>query len=188
MTRESLNPGFDSISPSAKSLLLTKALTPIPFAEEAARLIWGENSIPYSRERLSSIGFILRLIHFEKRYWSIDKALNELGIKNILEFSSGFSFRGLSMCKDPEICYLDTDLPQFMENKKIVVQKLTKKFCSYPTDNLVLKTLNVLDKKAFAECISHFSDNSLVIVNEGLLVYFNKEQKRKLCSIILNLL
>lgn len=185
---ESLNPDFDSISPSAKSLLLTKALTTIPFAKEAAGLICGEDSIIHMRERLTSLGFLMRLIHFEKRYWSIDEGLNILGIKNILELSSGFSFRGLGMCKDHEICYLDTDLPQIIENKKTLVQKLTKQFCNYPVDNLLLKVLNALDEDAFTECITHFPDDSLVIVNEGLLVYFDEGQKRKLCSIVHNLL
>ncbi len=186
--KESLNPGFDSISPSAKSLLLTKALTTIPFAKEAAGLIWGDNSIQYAQERLSSIGFLLRLIHFEKRYWSVDNALAEIGIKNILEFSSGFSFRGLSMCMDPSVCYIDTDLPQIIENKKIIVQELTKKFCNYPTDNLFLQALNILDEDAFAEIINRFSTGPIAVVNEGLLVYLDEGQKRKLCAIIHNIL
>jgi len=186
--KESLNLGFDSISPSAKSLLLTKALTTIPFAKEAAGLIWGDNSIQYTQERLSSIGFLLRLIHFEKRYWSVDNALTEIGIKNILEFSSGFSFRGLSMCKDPGVCYIDTDLPQIIESKKIIVQELTKKFCNYPTDNLFQQALNILDEDAFAEIIDRFSTDPIAIVNEGLLVYLDEGQKRKLCAIIHNLL
>lgn len=186
--KESLNTVFDSISPSAKSLLLTKALTTIPFAKEAAGLIWGVKSIQYAQERLSSIGFLLRLIHFEKRYWSVDNALAEIGIKNMLEFSSGFSFRGLSMCKDPGVCYIDTDLPQIIESKKIIVQELTKKFCNYPTDNLFLQALNILDEDAFAEIFDRFSTDPIAIVNEGLLVYLDEGQKRKLCAIIHNLL
>ncbi len=186
--KELLNPDFDSISHSAKSLLLTKALTTIPFAKEAANLIWGENSMQYGKKRLSSIGFLLRLIHFEDRYRSVDKALTEFGIKNIVEFSSGFSFRGLSMCKDPEICYIDTDLPQIIETKKVIVKELTKRFCKYPTENLFQQALNVLDEDAFAEIINRFSTGAFAIVNEGLLIYLNERQKRKLCLIIHNLL
>ena len=65
--KDSLKPRFDSISPSAKSLLLTKALTTIPFAREAAGLIWGDVSIQDTQNKLSSIGFLMRLLHFEKR-------------------------------------------------------------------------------------------------------------------------
>lgn len=186
--KESIIPRFDSISPSAKSLLLTKALTIIPFANEAAGLILGDEKIKNSREKLSSIGFLLRLIHFETRYLSIDKALTEIGIKNILEFSSGFSFRGLHLSKNPSIFYIDTDLPQLIENKKIIVQELTKRFCNYPTDNLLMQSLNVLDEDAFTEVINRFPIDPVVIVNEGLLIYLDEEQKRKLCATIHNLL
>jgi len=185
---KSLNPSFDSISPSAKSLLLTKALTTIPFAKEAAGLIWGDISIQDTQERLSSIGFLMRLIHFEKRYSSIDKALIEIGIKNIIELSSGFSFRGLSMCKDPGVFYIDTDLPEIIESKKEILLSLTKKFCNYPTDNLFLQALNVFDKTVFAETINYFPTNPIAIVNEGLLVYLNEDQKRRVCTIIHDLL
>ena len=45
----------------------------------------------------------------------------ETGIKNILELSSGFSFRGLNMCKDSGVFYIDTDLPEIIENKKVIL-------------------------------------------------------------------
>ncbi|MFW9873941.1 MAG: hypothetical protein ACFFG0_12615 [Candidatus Thorarchaeota archaeon] len=186
--KESLNLSFDSISPSAKSLLLTKALTNIPFARDAAGLIWGVKAIEDTMKKLSSIGFLMRLIHFEKRYSSIDKALIEIGINNILELSSGFSFRGLSMCKDPSVQYIDTDLPEIIESKKQIVREFTKKLCNYPADNLFLHALNVLDKNAFTETINHFPKGPLAIVNEGLLMYLNEEQKQKVCTIIYDLL
>jgi len=186
--KESLKKSFNSISPSAKSLLLTKALTTIPFAREAAGLIWGDESIQSMQNRLSSIGFLMRLIHFEKRYCSIDKALMEIGVKNILEFSSGFSFRGLSMCKDPGISYIDTDLPQIIENKKIIVQELIHGFCNYPTDNFSLASLNIMDKDDFVEVVNRFPTNPIAIINEGLLVYLDDGQKRKLCETNHNLL
>lgn len=179
---------FESISPSAKSLLLSKALTSIPFAKEAVGLIWGENKLQYDQKRLHSKGFVKRLIHFETRYWSIDKALSEIGIKRILEFSSGFSFRGLSMCQDPHVFYVDTDLPQIIDVKKILVQELAAKFCDYPVDNLILRGLNVLDGDAFIEMINLFPSGPVVIVNEGLLMYLDEGQKRQLCAIIHDLL
>ncbi|MFX1277320.1 MAG: hypothetical protein ACFFAT_20045 [Promethearchaeota archaeon] len=181
-------PKFELISPSAKYLLINKALTTIPFAKEAAEVMFGEKNVKSTRERINSIGPFLRLIHFEMRYRSVDNALSDIGIKNILEFSSGFSFRGLSMCKDPEVCYIDTDLPQIIDDKKIIVQDLRKKFCNYPIDNLYLRALNILDEKAFAEIISLFPAGPIAIVNEGLLSYLDELQKRKLCEIIHNLL
>jgi hypothetical protein len=182
--KDSLKSIFDSISPSAKSLLLTKALTTIPFAKEAIELIWSEDSPQFAQEKVFSMEFILKIIHFETRYWSIDEALSEIGVKNILEFSSGYSFRGLSLCKNPEVYYIDTDLPQLLEKKKILVQELAKNYCSYPINNLILQELNVLDENAFTEIIHLFPPGPVAIVNEGLLVYLDDGQKRKLCTII----
>lgn len=182
--KESFNSGFDSISPSAKSLLLTKALTSIPFAKEAINLIWSKTQPRFAQEKISTVEFISRLIHFETRHWSIDEALSKIGMNNILEFSSGYSFRGLFLCKNPKVHYIDTDLPQLLENKKIIVQKLAKIYCNYPIDNLIMQELNVLDEDAFIKKIQLFPPGPVVIVNEGLLVYLDEEEKRKLCKII----
>ncbi|MFX1502589.1 MAG: hypothetical protein ACFFDH_16630, partial [Promethearchaeota archaeon] len=182
--KESIQTAFDSISSSAKSLLLTKALTSISFAKEAAELIWNGNITQFPRENEFTTKLILRLIHFETRYQSIDAALSELNIKNILEFSSGYSFRGLKLCKNPEILFIDTDLPQLMEKKELLVRELAKKYCSYSTNNLILQALNVLDETAFIEITEQFPPGPIAIVNEGMLVYLNDKQKLKLCKII----
>ncbi len=182
--KESVQTAFDSISPSAKSLLLTKALTTIPFAKEAAELILSGNIKQFSRENKFTTKLILRLIHFETRYQSIDVALSELNINNILEFSSGYSFRGLKFCKNPEILFIDTDLPQLLEKKELLVRELAKKYCSYPTNNLILQALNVLDETTFIEITEQFPPGPIAIVNEGMLVYLNDKQKLRLCKII----
>ncbi len=85
----SLNSSFKSISSFAKSLLLTKSLTTIPFAKEAVKLMGGENSLQQLYNQLNSYQFILRCIHFETRYLSINEALSVVNLNNILEFSSG---------------------------------------------------------------------------------------------------
>ncbi len=131
-----LNSYFNSISPSAKSLLLNKSLTTIPFAKEAVELMWGEKSLQHVYEKLTSYQFILKCIHFETRYLSIDEALSVINLKNILEFSSGYSFRGLSKCSNPEIFYIDTDLPQIQEIKKKLIEELYNKYCTYAINNL----------------------------------------------------
>ncbi|MFX0029620.1 MAG: hypothetical protein ACFE8B_10450 [Candidatus Hermodarchaeota archaeon] len=185
--KDSLNSQFESISPSAKSLILTKALTNIPFAKETADLIWGIKSIESTQDKLSSLGFLMRLLHFEKRYLSIDKALYAMDAKNIIELSSGYSFRGLTICEDPRVFYIDTDLPEIIESKKEILLELIN-FCDYPTNNLFLQALNVLNRAAFTETIDRFPAGPVVIVNEGLLVYLDEDQKRRVCTIIHDIL
>ena len=93
-----------------------KGLTTIPFAREAAQLIsQGENYTPTYEDK--DLLFCLRTAHFEGRYLSINQLLEGLGIKNILELSSGFSFRGLAAVEKEDVYYIDTDLPDLIETK-----------------------------------------------------------------------
>src|ERR1700678_1820651 len=88
-----LSKDYTTISPSAKSLLWMKALTDIPFARQAARLIFGEQALPGDDDARVTEVFLKRLLHFDARYWSIDAALGMISLPNVLEISSGYSFR-----------------------------------------------------------------------------------------------
>src|SRR2546423_6550940 len=96
---------FNTISPSAKWILLLKGHTDIPFARKAAELVeYPEKFTPdFGNKDLSFWG---RILHFEYRYKSIDLLLSDLPVKNILELSSGFSFRGLELTKQKDVYYV----------------------------------------------------------------------------------
>lgn len=173
---------FDTVSPSAKMLLLMKGYTPIPFARQAAELIMmPEKYIPdYKRK---DFAFWARTVHLENRYWSINQLLEGLNIKNILELSSGFSFRSLEAVKQEGIYYIDTDLPGIIETKKNFIHSLSAE--NYPMKGkLEVAALNALDEKGLRELVSHFPPGEIAIVNEGLLMYLNMEEKERLCKSI----
>jgi O-methyltransferase involved in polyketide biosynthesis len=169
---------YNSISPTAKWLLVMKGHTKIPFAKEAAELL---KSPPDFAKRDST--FWARTMHFEIRYRSIDQLLEDLYIKNILELSSGFSFRGLETTKQRGYHYIDTDLPEVIDMKReftTILQNGDLKI----EGNLKVLPLNALDEEQFKEVVSHFPEGELVIVNEGLLMYLDTKEKERLCSII----
>jgi O-methyltransferase involved in polyketide biosynthesis len=173
---------FSPISPSAKWVLLVKGYTNIPFAREVAELLEYPNKyIPDFKKRDYTLW--ASAIHLESRYWSIDQLLKDLTIKNILELSSGYSFRSLEYTSQKGVHYIDTDLPDVIVAKKEFVNSLTKD--GFNTNGkLELLPLNALDENNFHKIIGNFSQGELVIVNEGLLTYLNKQEKKKLCSII----
>ncbi len=173
---------FTSISPSAKSLLLMKGHTTIPFASSAAALAIRPKPFKPDFEK-KDFPFWLRVVHFEYRYKSIDSLFKGLKIQNILELSSGFSFRGLDAATKGSVHYIDTDLPEVIEEKRALLSELQPDLSSLK-GKLELFPLNALDKNAFTDIVSRFSAGPLVIINEGLLVYLNEAEKRKLCSII----
>ncbi|HWV64471.1 class I SAM-dependent methyltransferase [Chitinophaga sp.] len=177
---ETAHRDYSTISPTAKSLLLLKGVTAIPYAKEAAALMLAPH--PYLVDKESrDLSFWARLVHFEDRYWSINQLLEELPERNILELSSGFSFRGLETVKQPGYHYIDTDLPDVIAIKKTFVAALEKQ---PPAGVLELLPLNALDEELFMEWVSRFPEGPLVIVNEGLLMYLDDTEKEKLCGII----
>ncbi len=177
---------FNSISPSAKSLLFMKGHTDIPYAKKTAELMMHPDKfIPdYTRKDLS---FWARMVHFENRYWSIDQLLTGLPVRNILEISSGYSFRSLAMAHHFDCHYIDTDLPAVIDIKKSILNDLNGDI-SDMKGKLELIPLNALDGEQFNEVISRFPDGEIIIVNEGLLMYLNGDEKDKLCNLIRDIL
>ena len=186
MERVIVNRDFSSISPSAKWLLLWKGYTNIPFAREVAELLEYPNKyIPDFKKR--DYTFWASTIGLENRYRSIDQLLNDLVIKNILELSSGYSFRSLEYTQQKGVHYIDTDLPDVIATKKEFMNSLKKDKLN-TNGKLELLPLNALDKNNILEIIGHFPQGEVAIVNEGLLTYLVKQEKEKLCSIIHDIL
>ena len=169
---------FSSVSPSAKQLLLLKGFTNIPFAKEAAQLMLSPKKYIADLDKMD-FAFKARLMHFESRYRSIDDLLAGLRIQNILELSSGFSFRGLDLIHHQPVNYIDTDLPEVVETKRNFVDGL-KPAGGSTVGNLQTMPLNALDEKQFQEIAKLFPAGELAIINEGLLMYLNVEEKKKL--------
>jgi O-methyltransferase involved in polyketide biosynthesis len=159
-----------------------KGHTSIPFARQTAELMEFPKKFEpdYNRRDLT---FWARTVHFEQRYWSVDQLLNELPIKNILELSSGFSFRGLEKAKQKGVHYIDTDLPDVINTKKEFITSLQKENVNLQ-GKLELLPLNALDENQFHEIVNHFPEGEIVIVNEGLLMYLDSDEKERLCKII----
>lgn len=173
---------FSSISPSAKSLLMMKGYTNIPYAKETAALMEGAEIFDLNFDD-KDFWFWIRVMHFESRYWSIDQLLKNTDSKQILELSSGYSLRGLNLCaKDESIHYIDTDLSDVVMVKQDMISKLA--LAKDAKGKFELLPLNVIDEAAFSHVIDRFGNGPITIVNEGLLMYLNIDEKRQLCRTI----
>jgi len=180
-----MNRDYSSISPSAKSLLLAKSLTNIPFVADAVKLIYGNNALEKLHHKDFDEVFLKRLVHFESRYLSLDSLLFASGSLNIIEISSGYSFRGLDLVlRHPTIYYLDTDLQGVIDIKKDLVDRLIVDEKLQLKGKLKTEALNALDGDAFSNAINQMPLGPISIINEGLLVYLNHEEKISLCKTI----
>lgn len=173
---------YNTISPSANWVLQMKAHTTLPFARQTAEMIAYPEKFTPDFEN-NDLGFWGRTMHFEMRYLSIDQLLDDNPVRNIMELSSGFSFRGLDYTIRKDVHYIDTDLPEMISKKKDLVDRLEQGQAE-KKGKLELLSLNALDEKSFEEIISHFEQGPIAIVNEGLLLYLNTQEKERLYRII----
>lgn len=173
---------YSSISPSAKSLLLAKGYTNIPFAKETAALMDRSEVFDLSFDE-KDFWFWIRVMHFEMRYWSIDQLLKQTERRHILELSSGFSFRGIDLCsKDADVHYIDTDLPDLVATKQQMIEQL--QLDKNLKGKFELLPLNAMDEAAFDKVVRRFGEGPVSIVNEGLLMYLNVDEKARLCKTV----
>lgn len=163
-----------------------KGHTTLPYARQIAEMVdHTEKFLPGFENR--DLSFWARTMHFEMRYLSIDQLLDDEPMHNIMEISSGYSFRGLDYTTRKDVHYIDTDLPDMIAVKKEMVDRL-EQGRSERKGRLELLPLNALDEAAFKQAVSRFDDGPVAIVNEGLLLYLNTEEKEKLCRIIYDVL
>lgn len=161
-----------------------KALTDIPFIADAVKLAFPAAALPELRKHINEL-FLKRLIHFEARYKSLDNLLEKLGGRNVLEISSGFSFRGLHMAlHHPDAFYIDTDLPAVMDLKADLSARLIQQQNLDLKGELLTLPMNALDEESFNKTTSLLPAGPINILNEGLLVYLNTDEKTRLCQII----
>jgi O-methyltransferase involved in polyketide biosynthesis len=177
---------FSSISPSARWMILCKGHTRIPYAQEVAALLEYPNEyVPDFKKR--DFTFWASTLGLERRYQSINQLLDDLSIKNILELSSGYSFRSLDYVQQKGVHYIDTDLPDIIAVKTEFIKSL-QKGDKLTNGRLEILPLNALDRNSFLEIVGHFPQGEIGIVNEGLLTYLIKQEKEELCSIIHDIL
>jgi O-methyltransferase involved in polyketide biosynthesis len=172
---------FSTISPSAKSLLMVKAQTSLPFARQAAEFLWGASAVQEAeRETASTPWAAGRRAHFEHRSRSIDAAIEAVGSPLILELAAGLSFRGLDMtARRADVFYLDTDLPEIAATKANLVARLHP---SPLLGTLLVRPLDALDVAAVRAAVDLVPAGPIAIVQEGLLMYLDDAEKTALAA------
>ncbi len=171
---------YSTISTSAKSLLLVKAQTALPFAARAATLLFGPDAV--SSAATSDPAALARAAHFELRARSLDDALREHGAARVLEIAAGFSFRGLALAEREPVTYVDTDLPEIASLKADLVAQLHPPSLPPLVGILRVQPLDALDADAFREVVRALPSGDVAIIHEGLLMYLDDGEKARLAA------
>ena len=125
----------------------------------------------------------------EPRHRAIDYFLfSKFPYTQIVELASGLSPRGMTFAENAEMTYIEADLPDMIKMKKEKVEQVYKdkkikrpnhKFISADifADNLVDKIGPLLDK-----------NEKLVVITEGLTIYYDMEHLKQIFTNIRQLL
>lgn len=160
---------------------MVKAQTSLPFARQAAEILWGAAAIEEAERQTASTPWAVgRRDHFERRARSIDAALEAAGSARVLELAGGLSLRGLDWAaRRDDVFYIDTDLPKMTEVKTELIRQL------HPTPlrgTLVVRPLDALDPSSFRATAALLPAGPVSIAQEGLLMYLDDAEKAALAA------
>jgi O-methyltransferase involved in polyketide biosynthesis len=125
----------------------------------------------------------------EPRHRAIDYfMLTKFSYKQIIEFASGFSPRGMTFAENPEFTYIESDLTDILKVKKQKVEDVYKKNkikrnnhkfveADIFNDDLIQKLSPLLDK-----------NEKSVVITEGLTIYYDMEHLKTIFTNICKLL
>ncbi len=174
-------PEPSKISPTAKMVAYWRQFSDVPFAQDVARLVRAdevfEDFLKHTSTSSEHTAWFAPMI--EARYKSMVQAIRQKNIKQVLELASGVSLRGLAMTMDPEMIYVETDLPGMSEEKIAVVRQIREQQNIPERSNLFFREVNVLERKQMEEAVEPFFESRpIAVIHEGLFQYLSLEEKK----------
>lgn len=177
---------FEKISPTAWATTHARTFTDIPLSKEIFEWLEKKRAEVGQSDLATKMKETSLAIIMEARYKMADKILKEMQATQILEIASGLAQRGILLSEDPNVTYIEFDLPSVMSEKKEMVTSLLK---GQKRDNLFLESGDALNMEDMNRALSHFDSNKPVyIVMEGLLRYLTFKEKEIIAANIQNIL
>ena len=171
-----LNSDFDKISPTALLTAYARQYTDIPHTKEIAELtnaVATVNQFVNEDEKNSIIIALTAII--EGRYKAIDQVRKQFQENQILELASGLLPRGLIASENPEIIFIESDLPRMIEQKQRLSEQLIGK-----RSNLHFLPIDATSGLNSALLHNYFkSEEPITILCEGLLMYLTFAEKKQ---------
>ena len=174
---------FAKISPTAKFVAYYRQFSDIPFATEIAEILQVEESAQQILGDPTVMESFMRrgAPAMEARYKCMIGAIKKRGIKQVLEFASGLSFRGLWMAEDPAVTYVETDLEGIMQEKFRVIASIPAMAERIAQSNVFFHTVNALNFDEIAVALEHFDPKKpIAVIHEGLFQYLSMAEKKSL--------
>ncbi|WP_414582925.1 class I SAM-dependent methyltransferase [Scytonema sp. PCC 10023] len=167
---------FDKISLTAFMVSKARQFTDIPYAKELAQLV-SQRLVELSPENQNKS--VLLTARVEARYKAINQVMAQYQIAQVLELASGLLPRGLFISSDPNITFIETDLPAMIRCKQQLVQQLVGE-----RPNLHFLEVDATSRPSqFLQSSKQLNAGQpIMILCEGLLTHLNLAEKQQVCA------
>jgi O-methyltransferase involved in polyketide biosynthesis len=168
---------FDKISPTALLTAYVRQFSNIPYTKEVAELSQAIDTIKqYQSEGQEQEQAIVVAALIEARYKAIDQVIGLFGGKQILELASGLLPRGMIWSQNPDITFIESDLPGMIHRKQQLVQQLLD-----VRPNLHFSAIDATQRpNPLPLPIAYFHpEKPVTIACEGLLMYLTFPEKQQ---------
>jgi O-methyltransferase involved in polyketide biosynthesis len=197
MIQPEKNP-FDKISPTALMVAHARQFTDIPYSQELATLIDAQSAFDQLLSQSSEPPLDMAVI-IEGRYKAINQVMAEFAPTQILELASGLLPRGMGMSDDPNLTFVESDLPIMIARKQKLVQKLlgdslwNGKTITPPLRKRPNLRFAAIDATAQPSQFPADKDcwqpnQPITILCEGLLMYLDQTEKQRVFANVQELL
>ncbi|MBN3939066.1 class I SAM-dependent methyltransferase [Nostoc sp. NMS9] len=175
---------FDKIILTAFMVSLARQFTDIPYAKELAQLIEMQGLVKLSQPQNQDKSVLLTA-RVEARYKAINQVIAQYQITQVLELASGLLPRGLLMSSNPNITFIESDLPQMIGCKQQLIQQLVGE-----RPNLHFIEIDAISRpNEFWKSTSVLkAGQPVMILCEGLLTHLTLVEKQLVCANIRDML
>lgn len=165
---------FDKISRTALMVAYIRQFTDIPYSKEIAKLVNAqavvEKLIENTSDRPVEVG-----IYIEGRYKFVNKLLAQSQVTQIIELASGLQPRGMIMTENPEVTFIESDLPGILAQKQEIAQKLVGQRLNYYFTAINAANIN----NEFPLHVNYLNTQKPVVITcEGLMMYLTFPEKQ----------
>ncbi len=168
---------FDKISPTALLVAYARQFSDIPYTKEVAELTDAAATLKQFGEGRQEQPVVAAAL-VEARYKMIEQVVARFNGMQILELASGLLPRGIIRSQNPDVTFIESDLPGMIYRKEQVVQQLIG---SRP--NLHFLAIDVTSRPNPLPLTGYFhSEKPVTLLSEGLLMYLTFAEKQQVCA------
>ncbi|MDZ8258294.1 class I SAM-dependent methyltransferase [Nostoc sp. ChiQUE01b] len=175
---------FDKIILTAFMVSLARQFTDIPYAKELAQLIEMQGLVKLSQPQNQDKSVLLTA-RVEARYKAINQVIAQYQITQVLELASGLLPRGLFMSSNPNIVFIESDLPKMISCKQQLIQQLVEE---RPNLHFIEIDATRRPSEFWKSTPLLKAGQPVMILCEGLLTHLTLLEKQLVCANIREIL